>query len=190
MQQNEPSKQLPTKGIYYAAESYAGFWLRIFAWAIDLLFLSILVVGYIIIFINYSEWSISEFNILFGVSFITCHLYLTVVKTSEKSTLGFRVTNIKIVDLQGRKPSFFKMTFRFLLLTIGPFELVTDLLWLTTEKTKQTLRDKFVGTYVVKKPAQPVGEAPIVETRLFVLGWNLMYREVVQPEEITNKKMK
>jgi len=67
-----------------------------------------------------------------------------------------------------------KMTFRFALLAIGPFELLTDLLWLTGEETKQTLRDKFVGTYVVKKTAIPIGEAKLYK-RGFIFSAGIYY---------------
>jgi len=75
------------------------------------------------------------------------------------------------------------MTFRFFLLAIGPFELITDLIWLAGDEAKQTLRDKFVGTYVVRKTAKPIGEGKIIRTRLCVLGWNLEYSEVAAGEK-------
>lgn len=172
------------QGVYFAPEAYAGFWLRVSAWAIDLLFLLLLSYGYWLIFYYYSQWTMFELNLLTGSIFFTWMIYLTVIKSSRKSTIGFLLTGIKIVDLQGDKPSLWRMTFRFLLLSIGPFELLNDLIWLTGEKTKQTLRDKFSGTYVVRKTAQPIGNAKIVMTRLFVLGWNLIYKEVAIPEKV------
>ena len=172
----------PNTGVYYAKPDYAGFWLRVLAWCIDIMIILLILWSYFLVFNYYSQWSESEFKILFWLSLVTCHIYLVVIKNTKISTVGFWLTNIRVVDLHGNKPSFLKMTFRFLLLSIGPFELVTDLLWLTGEETKQTLRDKFVGTYVVKKSAFPCGTAKIVQKRLCFLGWNLLFSEVVIPQ--------
>ena len=46
---------------------------------------------------------------------------------------------------------------RYLLLLFGPIEWIVAILWLTGEETKQTFRDKHVGTYVVKENANPIG---------------------------------
>ncbi len=108
--------------------------------------------------------------------------YLTILKRSNLSTVGFRIGKVKIVNLTGETPSIPTMSLRFLLLSLGPFEFFIDLLWLTGEGTKQTLRDKYVGTYVVKRDATPIGSSTIVHTRLHVLGWNLLYSEVNVPE--------
>jgi|GEM_PF-886787 len=170
------------KGVYYSSNSYAGFWARLFAWLIDIFVLASVLSLYLFSYTYLAEGTEFQCNLLFIMSFFSCFAYLTIVKTSEMSTLGFWVNKIKVVDLSGRKPHFFKMALRFILLTIGPFELILDLLWLTGETTKQTLRDKYVGTYVVKKDAEPIGQASIVQTRLHVLGWNLVYYEVEVPE--------
>jgi hypothetical protein len=41
-------------GVYYSPKSYAGFWERVFAWIIDLIVVSILIVFYAFIFYNFS----------------------------------------------------------------------------------------------------------------------------------------
>ncbi len=70
------------------------------------------------------------------------------------------------------------MILRVLLLTLGPFELLFDIIWLTSEATRQTLRDKFIGTYVVNRNAAPIGKARLQNVTLGVMGWNLMYQEI------------
>ncbi len=169
-------------GVYYSPEDYANFWRRITAWIIDLLVLSLLISSYSLLFFYFAHGNSTAFTLLFAVSLATCLLYLTVIKASQFSTLGFWCTKIQIVNLLGEKPSFWTMGFRFILLTLGPFELLIDLLWLTGEKTRQTLRDKYAGTYVIRKNAVPIGKAPIIQTRLDVLGWHLVFSEVDIPE--------
>ena len=187
MTDNKPKDVKKDYGVYYDSKSYAGFWLRVFSWAVDLILLSIIVILYSLIYFNSQNSSMLAFNIYFWGSFFTCHLYLTLVKTSNSSTLGFWLAKIKVVDLYGKKPSFLTMTFRFLLLAIGPFGLITDLLWITSEETKQTLRDKFMGTFVVKKAAEPIGKGLIQHVRLFIFRWNLIIKEVSIPQKSLNK---
>ena len=168
-------------GVYYKTDSYAGFWTRILAWTIDIFFLLFLFVLSIVssVYLPNNQ----EINIYFLLWIVFCFFYLTVIKTTENSTLGFYITKLKLVNLSGQKPSFLTMTLRFLLLSMGPFELPIDLIWLTGEETKQTLRDKFAETYVIKKSSLPIGEAPIVSTRLCVNGWHLLFMEVAIPKK-------
>ncbi len=70
------------------------------------------------------------------------------------------------------------MLFRYCLLIVGPLEIFLDLIWLTGEETKQTFRDKYVGTYVVNLKAKPIGQGPQIITKMNVMGWHLMFREV------------
>lgn len=100
------------------------------------------------------------------------------MKRSKIRTIGYILTGVKIVNLKGEKPSIFKMILRASLLVIGPFELIIDIIWLTSEVTKQTLRDKYVGTYVVNLNAIPIGKGRLQNVTLGVMGWNLMYKEV------------
>ena len=146
-----------SKGVYYSFESYASFGERVGAWIVDLLFLLGLTGGYLLIFWFSSDRSAWGLAIVFWLFIITCFMVLAVLKRTDISTPGFWIFGIKIVDLQGRKPSLLKMIFRCLLL--APFNLFTDLMWLTSEKSRQTLRDKVAGTYVIKRSATPLGKA-------------------------------
>ena len=83
-------------------------------------------------------------------------LYLIVLKPSRFRSAGLWVTRSRIVDHRGNQPSAPRMAFRLLLWLLGPVNPVIDLLWLTGERHRQTLRDKFAGTYVVRKDAVPI----------------------------------
>ncbi len=65
-----------------------------------------------------------------------------------------------------------------MLLTFGPFSLIIDLLWLTGETTRQTLRDKYIGTYVVRSDSAPKGTGQLQRVSLDFIGWHLVFKEV------------
>ena len=113
-------------------------------------------------------------EILLLLSFI----YLSIIKPSRLRTLGYIFMGVKIVDLKGQRPSFFKMAFRYLLLIVGPFSLIHDILWLISEKTKQTFRDKVSGTYVIKKNAEPIGTGILAMKYYHITGLHIIALEV------------
>lgn len=95
-------------------------------------------------------------------------------------TLGYLITGVRVVDIYGNRASVMRMTGRFIWLFIMPFSFILDILWLISEETHQTLRDKTVGTYVIKKRAVPLGSGPIVIKVMSLVGLCLRVREVVQ----------
>jgi uncharacterized RDD family membrane protein YckC len=165
-------------GAIYEKTAYAGFTKRVIIAMVDLFVLMLveLLVLYFSGHLIYSESYYFRFN---SVAFVFLSiLYLAIIKRSKFGTVGYMLTGVKIVDLKGQRPSIFKMTLRTSLLLIGPFELIFDILWLTSEATRQTLRDKYVGTYVVRKEATPRLYGKLRNVTLGVMGWSLMYREV------------
>ena len=148
-------------GIFFDLENYAGILKRSTAWVIDILFLIIILA--ILVYILY--FTISEEIIVIKIAFWTflliTYIYLSVLKPSRFRTIGYIVAGLKIVNLKGEKPSWNTMLTRFVMLGFSPFAFMIDILWLTGEKTKQTLRDKFVGTYVIDNNAIPTGESPL-----------------------------
>ncbi len=117
-------------------------------------------------------------KISFWLFFFITYLYLSILKPSKYRTIGYMATDVKIVDLHGNKPSWNTMLTRFFLLGFSPFAFIIDILWLTGDHTKQTLRDKYVGTYVVNNMSVPQGSAPLKRVILNFLGWNLFYKEI------------
>lgn len=172
-------KENMERGVYYDRADYASFGRRILVWAIDLTV--ILAILYVYCYVNF--YSINDSLLAFKISFfgslLISYVYLAILKSSTFGTLGFRVADVKIVDLQGNKPSWSTMLTRFLLLAIGPFSLILDILWLTGEQTKQTLRDKYMETYVVRKNSKPKGTGKFRKISLDFVGWHLVFREVV-----------
>ena len=117
---------------------------------------------------------ISNLPIMLFISYI----YLVLIKRSNWGTLGYMITRVKIVSLEGKKPSIWKMTLRFLLLIVGPINFFFDIFWLTGDEHKQTLRDKIVGNYVIAEDAAPLGRNKILYTSYYLFGWSFVFREV------------
>ena len=150
-------------GVYYNRNDYAPLLRRLLVACVDLIGLCLF--AYLLSNV-WSLWAeapdiktISEFGWLsaaiispgfFWVVTVTAYFYLVVAKRSRLRTIGYRLFGLKVVDLNGKTPSLLKMSFRFILLVFGPFHLLIDLFWLGGDDNKQTLRDKFAGTYVIK----------------------------------------
>jgi hypothetical protein len=84
----------------------------------------------------------------------------------------------KIVSIRGEAPSFLRVTFRLLFTLMGGgFSSalgVIDLLWISGDDHRQTLRDKLAQTYVIKASAEPIGRGPIAYDVYHVLAWTLL----------------
>ncbi|MEJ2156269.1 MAG: RDD family protein [Desulfobacteraceae bacterium] len=169
-------------GVIYEKKDYAGFLKRVVIAMIDIVVIAaVSACGsyFVDSFFSFEETH-HKFNFIFIVAFSIT--YLAILKRSKFRTVGYLLARVKIVDLKGERPSVFKMILRELLILLGPFELFTDIVWLTSEATKQTLRDKYVGTYVIRQNAIPVGKGRLQNVSLGFMGWNLVYREVQESQ--------
>ena len=165
-------------GVVYKKDDYASLIRRVVIAVTDIIVIAALSAASLFItspLIEFADMYLN-FNMFLILSLIIW--YFALLKRSKFRTIGYRLAQVKIVDLQGKKPSIFKMIIRALLLILGPFEFIIDLIWLTSETTKQTLRDKYVGTYVVDERANPVGNARLQTVTLGVMGLSFTYREV------------
>jgi hypothetical protein len=114
-----------------------------------------------------------------------------ILKQSSVGTVGYRIAGVRIVGLDGRPPSWLSMAVRLLFLLLGPFMLVIDLVWISADKHRQSLRDKFGNTYVVKRTAEPVGAGNIVHCAYDILGFSFSFREVeAAPPALTGSRLR
>jgi uncharacterized RDD family membrane protein YckC len=165
------------EGVYYAREDCAGLGRRLVITVVDLL---VVVVG--ASFLWYwvcRSWPRADplatsLAVWLGVAF----LYLAVLKPSPIRTIGYVLLGARIVTLRGQRPSVLRMAFRLLLWGIGPFALPYDLIWIGVDDNRQSFRDRFVGTYVIRRRAQPIGRGEIHLTYYFALGYALMFPQV------------
>jgi uncharacterized RDD family membrane protein YckC len=116
------------------------------------------------------------------------YFYLVILESSRFGTLGFIITGVKVLNLKGERPSLLRMTLRQLLWVVGPFHPFTDLLWLGGDDFRQTLRDKFAGTIVVKRDAVPAGRGPVHLRYYGFAGLMLAFAEVQKPRSSTTNE--
>ena len=192
MKENPPKET----GVYFRTKDYGSLFKRFVVIGVDTFVL--VVAGVIISFIwaffieepdlplaaEYGGQSPVDFNLEYLIVLaVVSWLYLAVAKRSEKRTVGYRMTGLRVVDLQGKRPSLIRMTWRFVLLLFGPINLIIDIFWLGGDENRQTLRDKISKTYVVKEGAQPVGSGPIEYADYYLLGLSLVFTEVKRPKQ-------
>jgi len=108
--------------------------------------------------------------------------YEALLKPSSLRTVGYRLINCRIVTLQGKRPSIFRMTFRALLWMLGPMNLIYDLGWCGVDEEKQTLRDRFASTLVVRQGAEPIGTGPIHLARFSAMSYVFFFPQVTRPQ--------
>ncbi len=172
-------------GVYYPLEDYAGMGQRVAVMLIDSIVLVMIgVVQWILILSIVSNINpgFDPSDIFFLVWLSTAWVYLTVLKRSRTRTVAYRILGLRIVTTKGERPSLLTMTLRELLWIIGPFNLLLDLFWIGADTEQQSIRDCYLGTYVVRNTAEPIGEAPIHLTRYCGGGLALMYPRVVRPK--------
>lgn len=87
------------------------------------------------------------------------------------------------MGIEGKRPSLLQMTVRLIPLMPVPWSLLFDLGWMVDDPRKQTLRDKWAGTFVVRRNAQPVGTAPVRYKRIGFSGIFLIFPEISRVEE-------
>ncbi|WP_175517265.1 RDD family protein [Planctomicrobium piriforme] len=165
-------------GVYYADADYVGALRRIGVLLID--GVTLFVSASILAAIGLSLDRTSE-EILFAVTLAMAWLYVTVLKTSRFRTLGYWLMDCKIVTLSGTKPSPIRLTFRAMLWRVSSSNLLYDLAWCGIDEQKQTLRDRFSGTTLVRNGAKPIGTAPIHLSCCTAMTYAYFYPQVIRP---------
>ena len=167
-------------GAIYSKDDHIGLWFRILIMIVDSF--ALFIYG-IIVYLLFVMFQLPTNYFLFPV-FIGAFLYLTIIKASQTGTIAYIMLKTKVVGLDGNPPNLLKMIIRFALLVIGPLEFILDMIWLTGESTKQTLRDKVAGTYVLKSEAEPIEFGVVKYVYLDVLGYAFTVKEVQRNKTI------
>ncbi len=170
------------EGVYYAPEDYASLSTRIVVLCIDASVLILLLAIIMLAWLIFSETDLEAMISAISLTWLAAaYGYMAILKPTTVGTLGYRLMGIRIVTLKGERPSLLVMSFRFILLLVGPLNQLLDILWLGGDEHKQALRDKLAGTYVIKRKAIPQGQGPIAYVAYDLFGWNLLFREVKAP---------
>jgi len=104
--------------------------------------------------------------------------YFVLLKGSRFRTLGYVIAGARIVDRTGQRPGYGALLFRLSFVIFGPANFLIDLLWVSTDLSRQALRDKFAHTYVIRNGAAPVGTGRVVYRVYMVFGWTMLFPEV------------
>ena len=166
------------EGVYYASEDYAGLLRKFIIITIDLVVIYFASIFAIVIFFDPPDHFDQLISSKLYLLLVLSYLYLTIIKRSDWGTVGYRLTGVRIVNLQGGRPSLSQMTIRFLLLVFGPFHSLLDIYWLGGGGYKQALRDRIVGTYVIRHDALPLGRGELLLVQYYLFAWTFMFREV------------
>ncbi len=164
-------------GVYYSPGDYQGIGARLIIWLVD----GSVLLGLLMILAAMPVIVTGDFNGLFAlIYFALAWTYLTLVKRSRFGTAGYWVTGSRIVTLAGGPPSLARITFRLLLLLTWPFNLAFDLLWAGIDNQRRCLRDCYVGTYLIRRTALPIGAGQIHLTWYMAMSYDLAYPRVTR----------
>ncbi|MFO0911977.1 MAG: RDD family protein [Pirellulales bacterium] len=169
---------------YYDRKDYADFGKRLLIMLIDSVVL--LLIGAFLWAVFAFLWDIGVLQAdasdkFWLVYLLAMWVYLAPIRRSEFGTVGYRMLDVKLVSARGGRPSLLNMTFRMLMWMFGPFNLVLDALWIGADSESQSLRDCYLGTYLVARNAVPIGRAPVHLTRYHAMGFTLAYPRVCRP---------
>lgn len=98
-------------------------------------------------------------------------------------SIGNLLTRTKVISIRGGRPGFLPMLVRMAFGAMGPLMLVIDWIWLTSEQSKQMIRDLYGGVYVVRSRAAPIGTGAVVFSICFFLVHSWVFRRVVPDRE-------
>lgn len=165
-------------GVFYDQGDYAGVWRRLGIDAIDTTAVVLLTfaIGWVLVFLWPHEGSLGL--VLLASTVALWFSYFVLLKRSRFRTIGYVIGGTRIVNLKGETPSIGSLCMRLLFAVAGPFNFLVDLLWISSDPSRQALRDKFAHTYVVRKTAVPAGNGRIVYRTYTLLGAALLFGEV------------
>jgi uncharacterized RDD family membrane protein YckC len=108
--------------------------------------------------------------------------YFVLLKASPYRTLGYVLAGARIVNYRGERPGIPRLVGRLMFVVGGPMNFLFDALWLTGDRNRQALRDKFASTYVIRHNAVPAGLGRVHYRNYTFWGMTFMFREVDRSE--------
>jgi uncharacterized RDD family membrane protein YckC len=151
-QQFNPQEDLLNHSALQTDVEYAGFWLRLAAYIID---------GIVLYLPNYLLLKLFNVGNLFDINAgfeplsmvvsFAVYLYFPIMESSKwQATLGKRLVDIKVTDLQGDRISFVKALVKYIGTYISFITLCIGFMMAGFTEKKQALHDMIAGTLVVK----------------------------------------
>ena len=166
-----------SEGVFYHRDDYAGLGRRFLIVVVDSIVCLAAGVAIFIVAALFSRDGVVPLGTaLVWLGFI--YAYLAILKSTPVPTLGYLLTGVRLVNMRGERPSFLRTSFRLLLWVLGPIHPLVDFVWLANDPNRQTLRDRFAATYVIRKDAKPAGRGRIALVPYFIWGMTLFFREI------------
>ena len=101
--------------------------------------------------------------------------YHVMLRTSRNGTIGYRLAGIRLVTHLGAPPDLRRAGRRFLLAVPACMALAVAYLSTLSDARRQAFHDRWAGTWMVRKHAQPAGPADVqIQIKLFG-PWALKY---------------
>jgi uncharacterized RDD family membrane protein YckC len=164
---DQPVQPDQSKGIDLLLATKAGFWVRVVAYLLDQLLVSMLTVFFwlsALLILNYRGMLEAGGNIfeltslgwlkytaaLFYGRLLLEEIYFTFFHGYNGQTVGKLIMNIKVVTTAGERLSYRKAFKRWLGYFVSGFILGIGYLMVAFTKDKQGLHDKIAGTYVIR----------------------------------------
>jgi len=164
-------------GVYYSTEDLAGLGRRMLVLLVDF---GLLLIAWSFMTAIGSEVGVPRWVVNFA-GFVLAWAYFAWLKAGSTGSVGYRLAGVRLVDLNGERLTLWRATCRFMFLFWGPINFLVDILWLTSDPNRQSLRDKLAGTYVVRRGALPLGRAPITYPTYFIATLSFIVPEVCRP---------
>ena len=165
-------------GVYYRPEDYLGVMRRLL---IDFVDTGVAATASLILSLIAGAVSPAPEITAFAVLIVWTAVwfaYFVVLKGSRFRTLGYVLAGARIVNFSGQRPGYLRLLGRLAFAVFGPVNFLIDLCWISSDPSRQALRDKFAHTYVVRAHAVPAGSGRIVYPTYMTFGWTLMLAEV------------
>jgi uncharacterized RDD family membrane protein YckC len=156
---NKDKKLSPSYKIHH---NYANFWIRLLAFIIDFVIMSILfnIIRIVINFKLKNEYIVADYGffVLYRgpIVFIIGWLYYSIFESSKvMATVGKMVVKIKVTNLLGNRITFFNATGRFFGKFISSLFLCMGYIMIFFMSTNQSLHDYWAQTVVIKMQLPP-----------------------------------
>jgi uncharacterized RDD family membrane protein YckC len=136
-----------------AQVAYGGFWIRLVAYIIDAILLTLVVGGLgAILGFNLMETDLERQEPLFNLlSFVIGWLYFALMESSERgATVGKMALGLRVVTSNGQRLSFMNATGRYFAKIISAIILGIGFLMIAFTDKKRGLHDMIASTLVIK----------------------------------------
>lgn len=129
---------------------YAGFWIRLFAYMIDVVILG-MVLWIIARLFQRSPAEAGGFSAIGGIlQIVVGFLYMPVLWSSMQATIGQKICGLRVIRPGGNRISFERGVARMLAMILSGALLCIGYLMVAFTERKRGLHDMLAGTYVVK----------------------------------------